>query len=352
MLDKNLSSHSFGVVPLVTRVQIENYKSIEKLDFEARRVTVFIGEPNAGKSNILEALALLSPGIGSRFLETFRAEHPAELFRDQSIELQPLLALQSAVAWQLQFDPVASEFRLSFNLAGEQLTSSFGPTVPAGQIRSLSRTPFRYYSYRRELFANGREGDYHTLSCPYGENLPAVLISNKTLRQSIAALFKKHGHRLEIRPQSMEILMSKEVDDFLYSYPFSAVSETLRRIAFYEGVFETNRDAVLILDEPEAYTYLFYTKYLAARIALDESNQFFLTTHNPYVLMSIIEKTPSANLAIYATRMRNYRTELHRLDEKELDEALDLNMDLFLNLDRYFPNEDAVEAHAARGNGS
>ena len=66
------------------------------------------------------------------------------------------------------------------------------------------------------------------------------------------------------------------------------------------------------------------------------SNQFLLTTHNPYVLMSIIEKTPQADLAIYVTRMKNYRTEIRLLTEAEMGEALELSMDLFLNLDRYF----------------
>ncbi len=94
---------------------------------------------------------------------------------------------------------------------------------------------------------------------------------------------------------------------------------------------------MLVFDEPESNTFPFYTKYLAERIALDTTNQFFLTTHNPYVLMSIIEKTPEAELAVFVTRMRNYRTELHQMTPEELAEALELSMDLFLNLDRYFP---------------
>jgi hypothetical protein len=69
---------------------------------------------------------------------------------------------------------------------------------------------------------------------------------------------------------------------------------------------------------------------------LDESNQFFLTTHNPYVLMSIIEKTPATDLAVFVTRMKDYRTQVQPLTGEQLGEALELGMDLFLNLDRYF----------------
>jgi AAA15 family ATPase/GTPase len=45
---------------MLTNVQIQNFKSVPDLRFDAKRVNLFIGEPNTGKTNILEALALLS----------------------------------------------------------------------------------------------------------------------------------------------------------------------------------------------------------------------------------------------------------------------------------------------------
>ena len=44
------------VIPIVQNVEIENFKSIKQLEIECRRVNVFIGEPNSGKSNIIEAI--------------------------------------------------------------------------------------------------------------------------------------------------------------------------------------------------------------------------------------------------------------------------------------------------------
>jgi AAA15 family ATPase/GTPase len=41
---------------MFTKVSIRNFKSVKELEFEPRRVNVFIGEPNAGKSNLVEAL--------------------------------------------------------------------------------------------------------------------------------------------------------------------------------------------------------------------------------------------------------------------------------------------------------
>jgi hypothetical protein len=327
-------------MPKINRVQIANYKSIEALDFEARRVTVFIGGPNTGKSNILESLALMSPGGHPRFKQLFRLNHLSELFFDQDRNKAASLTTDGGYGWKLRYDRAGSRYGLSFKLddgaSGEarEIQENESHFLDFG-FQSSWQSRYRFYQFRHELFALGDRTEAGYLSPPFGSNLSAILASDRFVRESISALFKAHHLRLEVRMNSSEILASKLVDDVWFSYPFSAVSETLRRITFLKAALETNTDAVLILDEPEANTFPFYTKYLAERIALDETNQFFLTTHNPYVLMSIIEKTPQADLAVYVTRMRNYRTEVRLLSGDELVEALDLGMDLLLNLDRY-----------------
>ncbi len=40
-------------------VEIKNFKSIKDLRLDCKRVNIFIGKPNVGKSNILEALGML-----------------------------------------------------------------------------------------------------------------------------------------------------------------------------------------------------------------------------------------------------------------------------------------------------
>ena len=45
---------------MITRLQIDHFKSIESLDIECNRINIFIGEPNTGKSNILEAMAFFT----------------------------------------------------------------------------------------------------------------------------------------------------------------------------------------------------------------------------------------------------------------------------------------------------
>ena len=44
----------------IKNLEIKNFKSIKHLTLDCKRVNVFIGKPNVGKSNILEALGLFS----------------------------------------------------------------------------------------------------------------------------------------------------------------------------------------------------------------------------------------------------------------------------------------------------
>ena len=324
-------------MPLVQRIEV-SYKSIASADLATRRVNIFIGEPNTGKSNLLEALALLSSGVSHHIGRVLRVQQPADLFFDHEIERDISLTINGAFGWHLQFEKQYGRFKAVVTLPGQQRHEKhFQPLLTAGQWPELTRSPFRYYAFER-IPENVRSQQYGFLQPPFGENLPALLYSNKTFRESISSLFRSKDFRLEVRPQESQVLISKEVNDILYSYPFRAISETLQRIVFLKAVLETNSDAVLILDEPEANTFPFYTKYLAERIALDGSNQFFLTTHNPYVLTSLIEKTAASDLAVFITRMRNYRTEFHLASDAQLREMLNLTMDVFLDLDRFFPN--------------
>ncbi len=150
-------------------------------------------------------------------------------------------------------------------------------------------TPFRYYQFKR--LSKFQLGYQPHLAAPFGENLPSLLLSNEEYRKWVSDFFQSKGFRLTLRPSENEINISKIVDDDIYSYSYSSISETLQRVVFYVMAIRSSKDAVLFFDEPRSNTFPFYTKFLAERIALDESNQFFLTTHNPYLLLSLVEKS-------------------------------------------------------------
>jgi energy-coupling factor transporter ATP-binding protein EcfA2 len=59
--------------PLIREIEIEGFKSIERLKLELGRVTVLIGENGCGKSNILEAIAFASAAHAGRLGHEFLA---------------------------------------------------------------------------------------------------------------------------------------------------------------------------------------------------------------------------------------------------------------------------------------
>ncbi len=66
---------------MITEIEIGNYKSINKLRLELGRVNVFIGENGAGKSNILEAIALAAAAAADKLDNEFLASRGIRVTR-------------------------------------------------------------------------------------------------------------------------------------------------------------------------------------------------------------------------------------------------------------------------------
>ncbi len=70
---------------MIKNLEVKNFKSIKHLKLECKRVNVFIGKPNTGKSNILESIGIFSFPFGD--LKKFvRFENMTNLFYDQNLE--------------------------------------------------------------------------------------------------------------------------------------------------------------------------------------------------------------------------------------------------------------------------
>ena len=68
----------------IDNIEIKNFKSIRHQKIEGcKRINVFIGYPNVGKSNILEAISTLQyckQSVNQNFQNFCRFEKPAEIF--------------------------------------------------------------------------------------------------------------------------------------------------------------------------------------------------------------------------------------------------------------------------------
>jgi hypothetical protein len=137
-------------VPLVQRIEV-SYKSIATADLATRRVNIFIGEPNTGKSNLLEALALLSSGVSRHIGRVVRVQQPADLFFDHEIERHISLTINGTFGWRLQFEKQHGRFKALITLPGQPTRHEkyFQPILTAGHWPELTQSPFRYYAFER-----------------------------------------------------------------------------------------------------------------------------------------------------------------------------------------------------------
>ncbi|MDW8041127.1 MAG: AAA family ATPase, partial [Nitrososphaerota archaeon] len=69
---------------MIKNLEIFNFKSVKHLKLECKRINLFIGEPNTGKSNILEVIGLLSYMYYGGDVRRFcRFENMTDLFYDR-----------------------------------------------------------------------------------------------------------------------------------------------------------------------------------------------------------------------------------------------------------------------------
>jgi len=317
---------------MIKKLSIRNFKSVKNLQFDCRRVNLFIGEPNVGKSNILESFALPAFQGTLSFEGLARFNDLSNLFyqNDPSNEIEVTLdSYKSLLVYdkglvQLRFDRGNGDRR---NMEGS--FSKF-PNSPQGPIWDLGIHPYFYKPLRN--FSNLQ---FDFLSVPHGDNLFSMLQTKRNFRALASSLVQDRGFKLLWRQEKYELEISREEDSILISHPYAVTSDTLQRMVFFLAAIETNReDSTLIFEEPESNVFPYYTKFLAEKIALDTQKQFFMTTHNPYFLQSIIEKTPIGDLCICLTKMENFSTVIHPLTEKGIEEVLNLSSDVFLNFNR------------------
>ena len=83
---------------------------------------------------------------------------------------------------------------------------------------------------------------------------------------------------------------------------------------------------------------------LAEQIANDETNQYFITTHSPYLLASLMEKVPIENLNVFATYNKKGVTKISKFSEEEISEAMDLGSNVFFNLEKFIPEDISEES--------
>jgi AAA15 family ATPase/GTPase len=380
----------------INTLHIQNFKSIKDVTMLPRRVNLIIGQPNVGKSNILEAMSLLGGMFfdkeGGRFMEgQIRYEDIRNLFYDNDLKLTirvswdsggALLSKESSVykntntvnvfyhntesalgktkqEFMEQINPLVSKCLVAREkpLSHHGLKKEVGNISLVDNVLSLDGTivhddrsvaffassaPVRKFTFTSvNNFSHSYNETY--LRPPMGDNMIDVIQYNgSTLRKDIAHLFKPYGLNFAVRASDRRFEVQKNVDGYIYDYPYSSIADTLQRIIFYLAAIESNDDAVILLEEPEAHSYPVYVSMLGRRMVESRNNQFFVATHSPYLITEVLEQMlpdeqQAQELAIFVAYYEDYQTKVKQLSDEEVRAIRNDGLDVFYNMDRYIP---------------
>lgn len=320
-------------------LEIQNFKSIKHVKIRSRRVNILIGEPNTGKSNILEAIGLLSHVCHGPINLFVRFESMTDLFYDHILD-EPIDLQYDGGNLEVEFkDGIFFGYFTSEERQSRRQVFQYGYGGGVAQIHTSDSAwktllGFKFYRFTKRFdFPNPRS---EFLRPSDGDNLLQIVMTRKDLRRIVSEIFGKFGYRVVFRLETGRIEVQKESEDVIVSFPYSLASETLQRVAFYLSAIYSNHDSIITFEEPEAHAFPYYTKYLAERIALDKNNnQYFIATHNPYFLISILEKTPANEVATFVTHIDEYQTKVYPLNEAQKEDILRMGTDVFFNVEKF-----------------
>lgn len=338
---------------MIQNLHISNYKSISQLDLDCSRINILIGEPNSGKSNILEALDLsyLSwmMGIneedkksGKELIDLkkfFRVNKVADMFHSGNLSA-PISIIHPGFSYgikiEYRYDRKKGLNYFEFFTTGEvtNFDNDFSPLEPF-QFYSSPIVPYRYKS---NIQFHDRDNYIQRLIPPFGNNLAKVIYHNSDMQHLASDFGKEHGFDLNIDKSNNSISLQLRIGEgIVYSLPYDALADTFRRILFYTAAVKHTSGSVITLDEPDTHAFPPYVTFLADEIINRKGIQFFIATHNPYLLNTFIENTPAGELSVFVISFDkiNRSTLAKKLGEKDLSELLDFGVDIFFNLNRY-----------------
>lgn len=356
---------------MIKTLHIRNYKSIKELDlYGCERINVFVGDPNTGKSNILEALDLsyLSEMLGMNesilkwnernpddkkeiidLKKFFRLDNIVSLFNSGNIR-KPLYVASPEVSYcnyslEYKTDSPAKKNYFRWHAAG---TTDFDNDFnKIDKNQSSYGSPIVPFRYKNDMQFHDIGNYHYNLMPPFGNNLADVIYHDSNLRKIAVDFAYEYGFELVINLVKHEISFQEKLNDgIIYQIPFKAFADTFKRMLFHIAAVKDNNASVITLDEPDTHAFPNYVSLLADEIIEQKKNQFFITTHNPYLFGELIEQTPKGDLAVFVCGFDKSKksTYAKKLTDEDLSELLDYGVDIFFNLNRYL--NDGIEYSA------
>jgi AAA15 family ATPase/GTPase len=197
------------------------------------------------------------------------------------------------------------------------------------QLHVSWNSPVKKYDFLKGVKLTSR---FHFfLSPPEGQNLFAIVNTNKKLFKEISSFFKEYKLDFVMDTKLSKFALQKKVDGVIYTYDYNLIADTLQRYIFNLMAIESNKESVLLFEEPEAHMFPPYTQNFAKKVIDSKFNQFFITTHSPFILNTIIENTSLDEVAVFVAGYEKFQTKLKPLGKEELEDMLNYGNDIFFS---------------------
>jgi predicted ATPase len=365
---------------MITKLTVESFKTLEKVEVELGVVNVFVGANGSGKSNLLEALGVLSaaadgkvddqvllqrgvrPGVPELYKSAFQERLPRHIYfaahnKKSSYEVSLLNPLDATRPWRFNTELLTQN--------GEKLTSRSprmrdNPNTERG-LAALTADELRAGSPARVLIEQMQEYVIYTPTTPvlrgtdpesaprlpvglHGGRLPEAIHEFRMSRRTNA-----HAKRVSREALSLIDWAQKYGSAAALEVPLSpAAGASPRVIRFVDRYMREGRNVLSGYDASEGALYILFLAVLAAHkesshlFAIDnadhglnprlakslfkhfcdwileapEPRQVLITTHNPQVLDGLPLSDDRVRLFTVA-RTDAGRTAVHRVGMTE-----------------------------------
>ncbi|WP_346984172.1 AAA family ATPase [Chryseobacterium sp. POE27] len=328
----------------IQNIEISNFKSIKDLKIDGcKKINIFAGKPNAGKSNILEALAVFQYNTDDKIRLKFHVNNDLKEY-----DLNDIVRFNEIS--DLFFDGNLNDhikIRLDKNYTSFGFNNNSLQSLKSSLSTSTNKNGiFEYRPYIKKYSFNLKSTNISninlvSLSYPFGENLGQIISSHSDLRKSVNKFFIENNLKLLIEKNTNEIKIFKEYQDgTVFILPYNMIADTLQRLIFYKAAMMSNYDSVLLFEEPEAHCFEPYILEFTNEVKYNKNNnQFFMVTHSDFIIQEFLRDEESRNnLQIYLVNNVDGKTEVKKLDVDKNDDVYEYGMNVFFNFDSLWEN--------------